>query len=661
MRVALIALPWSAYQRPSAALGALAAYVRQHEPGFEVATCSAFLDMAVTLGTSLYDGISLDAYELGELLYTPQMYPERREAVREYFVQSLTARAGAWRRDNVDRFPVALFGEHPTYEHIFDRILATLDGHLDTLAASLAGRYDVVALTTSFGQLFANLSLARRLKALAPEVRVVLGGSTVSAQVGPSLLKEYPFLDYVIQGEGEQPFLALLRKLEYGTGDLFGMKGLLTPRSAEHVASGAALWEVGNMDELPYPDYDEYASKAEQHGVMWLLSIEGSRGCWWDRTKRSGNPKNTCYFCNLNVQWNGYREKSNRRLVEEIDSLSERYGNTGIFFLDNIIRVKGLTELAEGIRATERDYALFYEMRANAHPYEIMRLWEAGVKFVQFGIEGLSTSYLRRVGKGTTVIQNLQAMKVCHELDIRNYANLITHFPGTEEAEVAETVQNLLSYAICYEPLDLSPYRLGRGSTLDALRAQFPVENIRNADCYKVGLPAEVYERIALFDLSFDLRTGTSDWSAVVEACEVWMRAYEMARGSQYRHVMTYLDGGTFLRVYDGRAGMPRTLLLRGVERDLYLYCTEIRQRQEIDEAFVETGRASRAQVEQVLAHWLEERILFREGERYLSVAPAFTPQMAARRMHTLHAEDQARRERRQAKRAPEDVAVAAS
>ena len=72
------------------------------------------------------------------------------------------------------------------------------------------------------------------------------------------------------------------------------------------------------MDALPLPDYDEYAALAEKHGLLWLLSIEGSRGCWWDRSRRSGNARATCHFCNLNVQWMGYREKSVARLVAEV-------------------------------------------------------------------------------------------------------------------------------------------------------------------------------------------------------------------------------------------------------------------------------------------------------------------------------------------------------
>jgi radical SAM superfamily enzyme YgiQ (UPF0313 family) len=59
-----------------------------------------------------------------------------------------------------------------------------------------------------------------------------------------------------------------------------------------------------------------------------------------------------------------------------------------------------------------------------------MRLWEAGCSTVTLGIEGLSTRYLKRLGKGTSTIQNLQALKTCFELEIANQSNLLTGFPG---------------------------------------------------------------------------------------------------------------------------------------------------------------------------------------------------------------------------------------
>ncbi|WP_266222006.1 hypothetical protein [Paraliomyxa miuraensis] len=43
MELKLIALPWSAYERPAAALGVLKAYVRAHRPAVDVEYICAYL------------------------------------------------------------------------------------------------------------------------------------------------------------------------------------------------------------------------------------------------------------------------------------------------------------------------------------------------------------------------------------------------------------------------------------------------------------------------------------------------------------------------------------------------------------------------------------------------------------------------------------------
>src|SRR5262249_8481668 len=159
-----------------------------------------------------------------------------------------------------------------------------------------------------------------------------LGGSTVSGRVGPSLLAEYRFVDYIVQGEGEGPLAALLDLLANRPGATLKLDGVLTQsRDCAPIAEPTTS-ETRDLDDLPFPDYDEYGVLAEEYGIGWALPIEGSRGCWWDRSKRAGNPKSTCYFCNLNVQWGGYRQKSVPRLAAEIDELSRRYRNLRLFF-----------------------------------------------------------------------------------------------------------------------------------------------------------------------------------------------------------------------------------------------------------------------------------------------------------------------------------------
>jgi hypothetical protein len=141
-------MPWATMFRPSSALGALVPYVRQELPELSVECFSEFLTVASQLGSTLYKAISDNECENGELLYMPLLYPEKRAAVVQWF-EELCKRRGV------------------TYD--WEHLEAVLRAHVDATARRRIDEgFDVVGLTTAFGQLFPNLALASRIKALAP-------------------------------------------------------------------------------------------------------------------------------------------------------------------------------------------------------------------------------------------------------------------------------------------------------------------------------------------------------------------------------------------------------------------------------------------------------------------------------------------------------------
>ena len=152
---------------------------------------------------------------------------------------------------------------------VFDTLHATLQEHLEELADELADeRHLAVGMTTCFGQLFPNVALSAALARRDVDVPVIIGGSSVSARVGPSLLGCYDHIDYVVQGEGERPLVALLDVIAAGDPTAADeLPAVLTARNAEARSGGAQLWELDTMDALPMPEYDEYAEHAERLGL----------------------------------------------------------------------------------------------------------------------------------------------------------------------------------------------------------------------------------------------------------------------------------------------------------------------------------------------------------------------------------------------------------
>lgn len=616
MRVSLVAMPWSRRDRPSCAMGALSAYLSANCPGIQVRCRSEFVDVSERIGAELYDELS--GHREADVLCASLLYPEKRHGARSRFIewagQYLPGTNVPWTDD---------------WGAVFDSTWQHLADHVQTVAAELAVEADVVGLTTCFGQLFANLALACAVKRLAPSVVIVLGGSLVSARVGPSLLTEYDFLDYVVQGEGERPFTALVQSIAEGREATAAFDaGVVSRANAAEHACGVALSEIPNMDDLPMPNFDEYAERAESCGIDWYLPLEGSRGCWWDRSQRLNRARCACYFCNFNVQWSEYREKSPQRVAAEMAALSERHKNLKIAFADNVVRHRGVERLVDCISALGREFDFFYELRASIRPMDILRLWEAGLTRAQIGVEALSSSLLRRLGKGTTVIQNLQAMRTCLELGVTTASNLIVGFPGSTAEEVAETVEVIQSYALAYDPPRIGDFRLSVGSAVERLRTEFAIERVRNADVCGNGVPADVLQRLQLPELDFDLSAPGTDWTPVRELCRAWSKLHERRSGHP---LLRYRDGGSFLVVEDERFGSLLSGTFEEAEREVYLFAMECRSRGEIERHFA--GRFAPERLDEILEQFLASKVMFTENGQWLSLAAAATPQLAARRI----------------------------
>jgi len=606
LKVALVAMPWNRVDSPSTAVGVLAAVIRNGYKHFELDTRLAYLALAKEIGVDTYAEIA-DSIILGDLIYAAHLYPENKERVREYFAREMTASR--------------LFPSSQAAESEFDHIYTTSNELLSDLVSSLSAQFDVVGFTTTFVQLFPSLAAASRLKAINPAIKIVLGGWAMSV-MGTSIATEFPFIDYVIKGDAEEQFPALLQRIE--SGDPEGLAGV-GPFSIDEGSS--PHW--ADLNTLPLPSYEDYAALARDLGDLdWSIPIEGSRGCWWDRVRHSGNPLDSCRFCINNG--NLYREKSASRVAGEMDQLSDRHANRRFSFTDSVLRSRGIEEWASGIKRLGKRLSFFQEIRATIDPRELLLLWEAGCREVQIGIEGFSSSYLRRLGKGTTTIQNLQAMKTCFELGIDSHSNLVTDFPGATEAEIEEIAENILNIAIAYQPLILNKFCLQRASCVQKYPDMFPVANIRNADAYRTALPESLWSRLELPVLDYDAAVPAADWSRVYAALEEWNELHKRIRQDFKAFFVVaplyYEDWDIYLSIVDRRHGR-NTIELRDAWRDLYLYCVRIRAVEDINGQFA----GQQDKVEEMLQALVSEKLMFAEETRYLSLAVATSPDAAAR------------------------------
>lgn len=126
-----------------------------------------------------------------------------------------------------------------------------------------------IGFCTYIWNVTAVLALAEQLKAQNPDVKIVLGGPEVSYRA-KEVLERYPFIDFVLSGEGERPFAQLLDALA-SDKDYSAVGGLCYREDAGyHIAE-------------PYLPQEEPVSP---YGAEYLQSLHGriayletSRGC----------------------------------------------------------------------------------------------------------------------------------------------------------------------------------------------------------------------------------------------------------------------------------------------------------------------------------------------------------------------------------------------
>lgn len=605
-KILLISMPFGALERPSLGLSLLKA--RLGEEGFACDVRYLNFAFAEFVGPEIYQWMS---YELpytafaGDWSFTTSLYGERPEAERDYVQEILR---DTWRLSEEDIRRVFYIRSlvEPFLEHC--------------LSAVPWDDYAVVGFTSTFEQNIASLSLARRVKAAHPHLRIVFGGANWEDSMGVELHHRFPFVDYVCSGEAERSFPALVRRLFAG-GALpqADIPGVVRRDARGRSVSGGPPEMVREMDELPYPDYSDFFRDMGQspaaYTVMPTLLYETSRGCWWGAKKH-------CTFCGLNGGSMAFRSKSPRRALDELEHLIDRWQTNHVEAVDNILDMKYFDDMLPALVSSGRSVRLFYEVKANLSREQVRLLSEAGVERIQPGIESLSDHVLRLMRKGTTGLRNVQLLKWAQEYGISVEWNILYGFPGETPEDYRRMLEMLPALRFLRPPYATGPIRLDRFSPYHNAPADFGLINVRPLGTYRYLYPFddESLNRIAYY-FEFDYAEGVDPQgyaAEVVAYASDWKRDPE--RGTLYS-----VAGAAGLTLFDTRSGatVPE-LTLNGLEREVYEFCDQAHAGPKIvahlRRAFPDVEFDDR-NVYAFLDSLVGNRLMVTDGESYLSLA----------------------------------------
>ena len=295
----------------------------------------------------------------------------------------------------------------------------------------------IVGVTGYSMHVLRALAICRQVKQLRPECRTVVGGH--HATLLPEDFFE-PQIDFVVQGEGVYPFVALLRALE-ARSEPDSIPGLWLRADGKFVSGGPPA--VFDIDSLPSPDRTLVAADRSSYFIDWMKPIALTRstvGCPY-----------RCTFCSLWKIMDGkYHMRSVDRVVAELAEIPEEF----VFLADDeaFIHRKRMKELAEAIRASglRKRYFSYCRIDTLLRDRDLMQLWrEVGLERLFIGIEAVSTKDLTEYNKRLQVSQIEDGLASARELGIEVFAGFIvnTDFTVRDFKQLVRFIEhNQISY-----------------------------------------------------------------------------------------------------------------------------------------------------------------------------------------------------------------------
>ena len=591
MHVTLVSMPWAIFNRPSIQLGALKAFLCSRPDRITVRACHPYLRIAEAIGVTTYRAISANAWA-GEAVFSSLLFPDQEQQAERLFRQELKGRG------------------RPDFTGLTAIVEQQTTRWLDGLNLD---KTTLVGFSVCFSQLLASLYAARAIKARYPDLPIVFGGSSCTADLAGSLLRVFAEIDFVIAGEGEQPLYDLTRFLAgQGTFPGHSVLGRDSPGRTGHGArEAAAATEIQDINTLPYPDFDDYFREMQQLATAFIpvLPLEFSRGCWWNR----------CAFCNLNLQWRQYRFKNHNRMLAELVHLEKHYQCLDFTFTDNALPLREAERFFRAMADHGPDVSFFAEIRA----LKKLETWQTyrrgGLTSVQVGIEALSDTLLARMDKGVTVMDNVAAMKFAQAAGMELDGNLIVEFPGSTDEEVRETLA-VLELVLPFRPLKAATFFLGHGSPVCRQPGDFGIQTTFHHPANRRLFPKQILEQLDLLIKSYrgDRVLQARRWRPVRQQLRAWSE-FHRDRSTPGRPPLSYRDGGDFLIIRQevpGRATLHHRL--RGISRKIYLACEEPVSKKKLLHTF---NRVKEEQLVAFLAELQEKRLLYSTDTSCLALA----------------------------------------
>ena len=278
---------------------------------------------------------------------------------------------------------------------------------------------DIVGATAITPSIYKAERALEIAKSVHPNAVTLLGGVHATFMY-QQVLTEAPWIDAIVRGEGEEILIEVVRAVESGDWAQArrNIRGLAFvdngPKGLKIVATEAAA-TVKNVDAIT-PDWSILEwDKYKYIPLNCRVAIPNmARGCPF-----------TCSFCSQWKFWRDYRVRDPKKVVDEIQTLYERYDVKFFILADEepTINRKKFVQFCEELIARKLPEKVQWGI--NTRVTDILRdekllplYRKAGLIHVSLGTEAAAQLKLDRFNKETKVADNKKAIQLLRDAGI---------------------------------------------------------------------------------------------------------------------------------------------------------------------------------------------------------------------------------------------------
>jgi len=282
-------------------------------------------------------------------------------------------------------------------------------------------------------------------KEVNPKIVTVVGGNHMTCFPEEALNERY--VDFAVMGEGEEPFLQLVKYCD-GKRENLDFDGIAYKKGEQLVVKPQTYWRK-DIDNIPFPAHHLLA--LDKHLEIWkksgyhyyeakkFTSMVMARGC-----------PNRCEHCPHDVLFPGYRPRSAKNIFEEVKKVYEELGVEEIQFHEyNGLVIWSIVEefcnlmIKSGLNKKIR-WGWPIGIWIKALTYEKLKLMkEAGMDYADLAIESGNQNLLSKLMRGKDVDLNhtLEVIKWCRELGYYIGCFFMLGLEGQDKEDIEKTIE----------------------------------------------------------------------------------------------------------------------------------------------------------------------------------------------------------------------------